>query len=1760
MLTHMRAGLMAALVLFASFLAPCFSFAADKPYHRDDLADAAIRLEGQLKSEAGVITKPPVALRQEAVQAATRNDPRALLPLLRQIAVAAPKDSANWLRFAKTMMQITAADSSERMTLLDRAATAAYIAYQRAPAGSQGGSQTAPQAGPQAVPPAGSQEADALSVIGQSFALRSLWRPALDALRLSLDLREVADIRAQYDKLRDDHGFRILDYSVDSDSASPRACFQFSEALPGRSTDFLPFVSVARRDKPALSADDKQLCVEGLVHGEHYDITLRAGLPSTVKETLAKTAQYSVYVRDRAPFVHFTTKAYVLPRTGQRGIPVVSVNTPGITVKVYRIGDRNLLETVQGRNFQNALSSSELQQIAETQGVAVWSGELKVESPLNAEVTTAFPADEAIGNLAPGVYVMSAEPAGPKKDDDYSDLATQWFIVSDLGLTAFSGHDGIHVFVNSLSLAAPAAQTEIRLVTRNNEVMATKRTDAGGHVVFEPGLGRGEGGSAPALLVATDSHGDYAFLSLTGAAFDFSDRGVAGRTVPAGLDAFVYTERGVYRTGETVHVTALLRDPAGLAATGAPLTLVVERPDGVEYRRAAVADQGLGGRNLDVAIAATASTGTWRVRAFSDPKRPAIGEASFMVEDYVPDRMEFDLATKVKAAAKGKPFEVTVEGRFLYGAPASDLDITGKVVIQPASGRPGYDGYQFGAAGDDEAKAEQALEDLPQTDKAGKAKFDVLIDKLPETTKPLEAQVTVSMAEAGGRAIERKLTVPVTPPAAMIGVKPLFAAGSLGDNDNATFDVVVVAPDGAAVPRTGLRYALMKIESRYQWYRQDGSWNYEPIKQTKRVADGALDVAAGQPGRISAPVVFGRYRLEVSSPDGGTAATTVAFDVGFYTEASADTPDRLETALDKPEYRPGDNMTVAVTARTAGKVMLNVVTDRVVATVNQNVQPGLNQIRVPVGRDWGNGGYVVATLLRPLDVAAKRMPGRAIGVQWFSVDRTAKTLAIAMDLPQMMRPGQTLRVPVKIDGAAGQEAYLVVAAVDVGILNLTGYKPPSPDDYFLGQRRLTAEVRDLYGQLIDGMQATRGQIRSGGDGSAAELQGSPPTQPPVTLYSGIIAAGRDGTAEVSFDIPEFAGAVRVMAVAWSRDKVGHAVADVTVRDPVVATATLPRFVLNGDRSNLQLELDNVEGPAGAYQVSVEADGPVRLGGAGPQTVQLRPSQRNRLSIPLTAAAAGAADLRLHIAGPENFTLDRTYHLAAKPATQVLTRRTVRTIAPGESVTLSSDQLADLVPGTGSVALSVGPSAALDVATLLKALDRYPFGCTEQITSRAMPLLYVNELSVESHLALDAGVDQRIRDAIERVMARQGSNGSFGLWSAGGDDAWLDSYVADFLTRAKQRGFAVPEAGFKLAIERLRNFVVNAPEPGKDGGRDLAYALYVLASNGAAPVGDLRYIADAKLDDVATPIAKAQIAAALGVMGDRLRAERAYAAALADLAPPPKAEVSRADYGSTLRDAAAVVMLAAEGSAPQPTITAAVQKVEAARGAAVHTSTQENAWMVLAARAIGKQARLSLDVAGEARQSPLYRTIRAAELQAAPFKVTNTGAAPVRAVVSVSGAPTMPEPAADKGFKIERAYYTLDGKPADPAKARQNQRFAVVLKVTEPVPQYGRIIIADYLPAGLEIDNPRLVSSGDAGTLSWIEGAAEPVHSEFRDDHFGAAFDRDSKSPAVFTVAYVVRAVSPGTYVLPQAYVEDMYRPDRYGRTATGTVTVSPAAR
>jgi alpha-2-macroglobulin len=1722
-----------------------------KPLAREDMASDAVRLTEALRIAtasigAEVKDKTPDQLRKGAAAAVAAGDFAGAEKLAGAAVTAAPKDPVNWLAYANVAVKADDAKADNRYDLVTRGATAAYAAYLRS---------TSPDA-----------QAQALSVLGDLLARHELWRPALDALKASLDRRDAIDVRKTYEAMRAEHGFRILDYKVDNESTSPRVCFNFSEQL-ARKTDFSPYVAVSGSSSTAISNEDQQICVEGLKHGERYAIVLRQGLPSAVGESLLNSADYEIYVRDRSPQAHFAGQAYVLPRQGQQGAPLVTVNTSKVSIDVYRVGDRNLLATVNRDDFLKPIDSSRADEIASRDGAKMWSGTMDVASALNQDVVTDFPVLDAVGKLEPGVYVITARPwkasANPADSDsgDTVQLAAQWMVVSDLGLTAISGADGVHALVQSLGSAAPISGVALKLVARNNEVLAVKTTGADGRVDFDPGLARGKGGSAPGLLVATLGD-DYGFLSLAQNAFDLTDRGVAGRDPPSGLDAFLYTERGVYRSGETVFLTALLRDSKGVARPGLPLTLIVKRPDGVEYKRATLPDGGLGGRAYAIPLLSGSAAGKWSIEAYADPKGDSIGRIEFLVEDYIPERLDFTLRPAKPIIDPGEPVELSLDARFLYGAPASGLDVTGAIRLEAVEGAAlaGHPGYVGGLADDDFTTVESQFTDKVQTDAKGHA--DISVD-LPEgsSTRPLEAKLIVDVAEPGGRTVERTVTLPVRAKNVTIGVKQDFD-GSLSAGDVATFEAIALSPDGARVARQGAEWSIYQVTNDYQWFNADGRWSYEPVKSSKRIAAGAIDIGADAPAKIMSRVGWGAHRLDIKTLDG--EETSVAFDVGWSGTASADTPDNVVVTLDRTNYAPGEEAKLRIASGFAGKATVALIGDHVERFIDVDLIAGDTVVSFPVGADWGPGAYAVALTHRPLDVAARRMPGRAIGVAWFAIDRDAHKLDIALEAPQLARPRGSMTVPVKVGGLApGEEAFVTVSAVDVGILNLTGFKTPDPGGYFFGQRKLPVEIRDLWGMLIDGMQGVAGAIHAGGDTSGA-LEGNLPTQEPLALFSGVVKLDGEGKASVSFDLPPFNGSVRLTAVAWSKDKVGSAEADVTVRDAVVVAATLPRFLNVGDRSEIHVDLDNVERDAGDYSLDLDIHGPLTADAdALRKTVRLDPHQRRSLSMPITAAGVGSADLALKLSGPKT-DLTQHFSLGLASGAPDAYHRTVTPLPGGATTTISGDLVAEFIPGTGSIAIAASPFGALDAPALLAKLQRYPYGCSEQTVSVAMPLLYVNNLASIEHLDIDPDVDGRVRQAIERELSRQSASGAFGMWTAdeNNEDPWLDAFVTDFLTRARERNFVVPQQAFDQALDRLRNEVVNAPEPSKDNAAALAYALYVLARNGRPVIGDLRYLSDAKLDAFPSPLGKAQLAAALAMLGDRARAGKAFGAALAALDAERDDGVSRADYGSRLRDAAAVLALVAEarlgGEIEGDAIARAGEVLDQARAQRSFTSTQENNWMALAAEALADhEAASKFSIDGQPVKGALYRRFSGASLADSSIAVANAGETPAQLVVSVSGAPVEPDPAIAHGYAIERTFYKLDGTKVDSLQSiAQNERVVVSLKVTEAQARYARLLVVDRLPAGLEIDNPALVDGGSVEAFAWLTKDVEPTHTEYRDDRFVAAFDRADGQSAFITMAYIVRAVAPGHYVYPPATAEDMYDPERYGRTAFGEIVVT----
>jgi hypothetical protein len=383
---------------------------------------------------------------------------------------------------------------------------------------------------------------------------------------------------------------------------------------------------------------------------------------------------------------------------------------------------------------------------------------------------------------------------------------------------------------------------------------------------------------------------------------------------------------------------------------------------------------------------------------------------------------------------------------------------------------------------------------------------------------------------------------------------------------------------------------------------------------------------------------------------------------------------------------------------------------------------------------------------------------------------------------------------------------------------------------------------------------------------------------------------------------------------------------------------------------------------------------------------------------------------------------------------------------------------------------------------------------------------------------------------------------------------------DFLSQAKAQGYLVPDAAFGQGLDRLEAILRDTSyEP--SGLTVLAYAHHVLAQNRRGDLAGLRYIHDTYLKEVPTALAKAQIAAALAAFGDMGRAKAAFDAARAHDTRPAPALGNRAvrDYGSLLRDRAAVLHLAAmsqPGSAADPALVEAI--VNERRRVGPHLSTQEQAWLLLAAYGhTGRSEAYSFKLGAQSlagRGKPYTGKFEGAAL-AQGLSVTNEGDGKLWLGVSVSGIPLRDLPAETKGLEIKRAYYTLAGKPADLTKVRQSDVLVAVVRIYAKSDAHHEALVVDLLPAGFEIENPRL-GARSTEDMKWLPKLAEPRYIERRDDRYVAALDIGGKERE-YTLAYVVRAVSPGTFRVPAAFVEDMYAPAIYGRDALGRVTVTP---
>jgi alpha-2-macroglobulin len=1552
-----------------------------------------------------------------------------------------------------------------------------------------------------------------------------------------------------------------------------------------------------------------------------YVLVVTPGLEARNGSKLAVEAKYSIRTAAVPPSYYFASNGMVLPAGQNGGLPVITVNVPEIDIQFLRVKAERLpdfLDRVIARRTSNRQDNEEDDaDAADDQFVynrtslrgavgnyqldlfrdlteSVYLGRFTAERQANRRSVTYIPVEDIRELREPGVYVAVMTQPGRFR---YDSQAT-YFYVSDLGLHLRLFEKSADAFVSSLIDGRAVRGVEISCLDAQGKTLAQAQTDGDGHAVFA------EWPSAARVALARRDK-QVSILALREPALDLSEYDIVGeRYKPVRL--FAYSGRNLYRPGEGLDVSVLARDADGRPVPPQPIQAILKDPAGrKQFTATWQADARFPGYYLKhLQLPDDAATGSWTLELRADPADRAPGTAyRFGVEEFLPERMKLDLTSSDPPLTAELNFTIDVRGTYLYGAPAAGNDLLGVVAFErnknPLANQ--YPGFEFGDSSENETRIRRELPEQ-MLDAQGVARTQIDLAPVASTRSPFTARATFSLLETGGRPIVRSIERAVWPAAVLVGVRPLFAGDYAREGSRAEFEVLRTDRDGNLKSATSMPVRLFRENRDYYWRFDDQRGWHSGFSETDELVEtSSVTVPAGGRGKVMVPVKYGRYRLEIFDRD-----TNQTLRYRFYAGWSAQSdetqgvrPDRVALKLDKPGYREGETARLSITPPHEGEALVTVDGDRTLWVKRLSVSADTTTIDIPVNRQWlRHDLYVSVMVLRPGNAGDLVTPARAVGIAHLPLERGERKLNVTLEAPQKVRPQTPVQIRVRAPEAKGQRALLTLSAVDVGILNITRFASPDPHAFFFGKLRYAPDQHDVYGRLIEKMQGRKGQLRYGGDSTPSPTSSLPKIVQLVDLFSGPVLLNEAGEGVVQFQVPDFNGTLRLMAVVAAADRFGSRDAEMIVAAPLITELATPRFLSFGDRALIALDLQNLSGGSQELKVSVNGGQALRIDDAE-RDVPLKNQEKRTLRFPIEARSLpGVHTVTVKVAG-NDLNIDRAFPLAVRPPTpqQQFTRR--YTVKAGDSLEIQDVSLSGLHANSALAHVVVSDKPPIDVRAAVQDLLMYPYGCGEQLTSTSYPHVFIDEDEARRFGLRPFTREQRVEmldRAVSKLAAMQAPNGGFSLWGNASEyEYWLSAYITNFLFDAREQGFAVPDAmyskatdfllrGLQEGVSRLPSTGAAAPPSSdaifrdRDNGRFdvLAYGAYVLARERKAPVATLRQLHDSRVQ-AQSGLSLVELGIALNLMGDSARSGSTVVEGV---------RKGRGngywwyDYGTVLRDAALSYALldkhriAAEGRENLLAVVSA--EMERNR----YYSTQEKMALFLIGRTLstgsgtwnatvtagGRREQLS-------RNGTYFRPLSTAELSEG-VRLANGSGSPLYAELSLSGNPIQLPPARRDVIELSRSMHSPDGR-AISGRALQTGETVIVHITARSRTEIGNGLIVDRIPAGLEIENLNIVQGERMSTVTIAGlnpaeamGNAHIKHIEFRDDRFVAAVRFDAafasnrfNDTATLHLFYRARVVTPGEFIVPPLYAEDMYRPNIFGLTGgSEMLTVIDARR
>jgi uncharacterized protein YfaS (alpha-2-macroglobulin family) len=1513
-----------------------------------------------------------------------------------------------------------------------------------------------------------------------------------------------------------------------------------------------------------------------------YAFNIAQGLRGKIGGVLKEEYSNSITFGELQSSVKFTnSKAVYLSKRGGKNLEVKITNTPKVKIIISKIYENNLLMADRYGYYPQETSSNSSNASDEEEGDGenyyydyssygseVTLGDVIYEKEIDTRSLPKtgggrildFSAFEDRLEDFKGIYHVMI-----RSTKDYWVRDSRFISVSDIGLIAKEGQDKFFVFANSIKTAAGMSGVNISLYAKNNQLIGSGATNNDGVAEIKYAQ-KNFSGFKPAMIIAKTAD-DFNYLPFNNTRINVSRFDVGGkRNNPTGLDAWIYAERDIYRPGEKVNFSVITRDREWKSPGDIPVKMRFLLPNGKELKvfRKSLNEQGSVEGNID--ISSSAITGSYTLEVYTS-NDILLASKNFMIEEFVPDRIKVSAKLDKKFIRPGEIATLDISAVNFFGPPAADRKYECEIQVKHKYFSPEkFENYDFTLA--NENGAVEKFVNEGKTDEKGEANQSFTAKNEYTNKGMLQADFYTTVFDETGRPVSRTSSIDIATQNIFFGVGyDWFYYYAL--NQPVKFQLAAVNKDGNAV-NAAATVQVIKHEYRVNLARSGSYFRYESEPDDKMMIETRVSVS-GTGVYSYVPRTPGDYEVRVSVPGSNAYVSRRFYSYGNWNWGidnnafEVNNEGHVEIDLDKKSYFTGETVSATFKTPFSGKLLVTVERDKVFSYQYVDVSNRIAKVDLKMTGDDVPNAYITATLVKAHDVSDLPLTV-AHGFVNVKVEEKSRKIPVTITASKSVRSKTHQKIKVK--AAAG--SYVTLAAVDNGVLQVSDFKTPDPYNYFYQKKALEVTAYDLYPLLFPELRA--GLSSTGGD-EGLEMKNRMNPMPAkrikiVSYWSGIAKTNGSGEANFEFDIPQFSGEVRLMAVAYKDQGFGSAENTMTVADPIVISTALPRFLSPGDTVLVPVTLSNTTSKASSVSATIKVAGPLMVIGNPSQSVQLNANSEGRAMFQVSASpsvAVGKVSVQVNGLG-EKF-LDET-EISVRPPSTLQKITGYGSVAAGSTQQVNINT-SDFMQGSVGYQLVISKSPALELADQLRWLVEYPYGCTEQTVSAAFPQLYYGDLADLMQLnrrqdKLNANTN--ILEAIRKIKMRQLYNGAVTLWDNEGEPNWWATiYSAHFLLEAKKAGFDIDNSlietmltfiANKLKNKELITYYYNRNLTRKIAPKEVAYGLYVLALAGRGSIPTMNYYKSNT--EMLALDSKYLLAAAYATAGDK----KSFNAMLpTSFSGEESVAQTGGSFYSDVRDESIALNALIDVDPSNPQIGVMAKHVSNKLKTRYWLSTQERAFAFLALGKLARAANKS-DITAEIKSNgKTIAKIRdgqwsgdAASLKGTNIQIETKGSGQLYYYWQSEGISiTGKYKEEDNYIRVRKRFYDRFGHSIYGNSFKQNDLVIVGITIENAYSTtVENVVITDLLPAGFEIENPR---TKEIPGMEWIKDADEPTALDVRDDRIHFFVDVHSNYRDPQTYYYAVRAVSPGNYKMGPVSADAMYNGEYHSYNGAGVIRV-----